>query len=159
MAKTRVVVVDDSALVRSLLTEIVNRQSDMECIGSAADPFAARETIRNLNPDVITLDVEMPRMNGLEFLEKLMRLRPTPVVMISTLTERGAQATMQAQAPSRADGALASSGSVQFVTVGEAEASSPTAIDAALTSQLSAAMSQAVPLRILVVSGGIRTPE
>ena len=73
MAKTRVVVVDDSALVRSLLTEIVNRQSDMECIGSAADPFAAREMIRNLNPDVITLDVEMPRMDGLDFLARLMR--------------------------------------------------------------------------------------
>ncbi len=83
----------------------------------------------------------------------LLTIRP-PVPAATT-----AQATMQAQAPSRADGALASSGSVQFVTVGEAEASSPTAIDAALTSQLSAAMSQAVPLRILVVSGGIRTPE
>ncbi len=96
MAKTRVVVVDDSALVRSLLTEIVNRQSDMECIGSAADPFAAREMIRNLNPDVITLDVEMPRMDGLDFLARLMRLRPMPVVMVSTLTERGAEVTLKA---------------------------------------------------------------
>jgi two-component system chemotaxis response regulator CheB len=96
MAKTRVVVVDDSALVRSLLAEIVNRQPDMECIGSAADPFAAREMIRNLNPDVITLDVEMPRMDGIDFLSKLMRLRPMPVVMVSTLTERGAEVTMRA---------------------------------------------------------------
>jgi two-component system chemotaxis response regulator CheB len=96
MAKTRVVVVDDSALVRSLLTEIVNRQPDMECIGSASDPFAAREMIRNLNPDVITLDVEMPRMDGLDFLSKLMRLRPMPVVMVSTLTERGAEVTLKA---------------------------------------------------------------
>jgi two-component system chemotaxis response regulator CheB len=96
MAKTRVVVVDDSALVRSLLTEIINRQPDMECVGSASDPFAAREMIRNLNPDVITLDVEMPRMDGIDFLSKLMRLRPMPVVMVSTLTERGAEVTLRA---------------------------------------------------------------
>ena len=96
MAKTRVVVVDDSALVRSLLTEIINRQSDMECVGSASDPFAAREMIRNLNPDVLTLDIEMPRMDGIDFLSKLMRLRPMPVVMVSTLTERGAEVTLKA---------------------------------------------------------------
>ena len=96
MAKTRVVVVDDSALVRSLLTEIINRQPDMECVGAAADPFVAREMIRNTNPDVITLDVEMPRMDGIDFLGKLMRLRPTPVVMVSTLTERGADVTLRA---------------------------------------------------------------
>jgi len=96
MEKTRVVVVDDSALVRSLLAEIINRQLDMTCIGSAADPLAAREMIRNLNPDVITLDVEMPKMDGLDFLSKLMRLRPMPVVMVSTLTERGAEVTMRA---------------------------------------------------------------
>jgi two-component system, chemotaxis family, protein-glutamate methylesterase/glutaminase len=96
MPKTRVVVVDDSALVRSLLAEIINRQPDMECVGAAADPFAAREMIRNLNPDVITLDVEMPRMDGIDFLSKLMRLRPMPVLMVSTLTERGAEVTMRA---------------------------------------------------------------
>ncbi len=96
MAKTRVVVVDDSALVRSLLTEIINRQPDMECVGAAADPLVAREMIRNLNPDVITLDVEMPRMDGIDFLSKLMRLRPMPVVMVSTLTERGADVTLRA---------------------------------------------------------------
>ncbi|RZI80638.1 MAG: chemotaxis response regulator protein-glutamate methylesterase [Rubrivivax sp.] len=96
MPKTRVVVVDDSALVRSLLTEIINRQPDMECIGTAADPLLAREMIRNLNPDVITLDVEMPRMDGIDFLSKLMRLRPMPVVMVSTLTERGAEVTLKA---------------------------------------------------------------
>ncbi len=94
--KIRVIVVDDSALVRSLLTEIINRQSDMECIGSANDPLVAREMIRELNPDVITLDVEMPRMDGIDFLGRLMRLRPMPVVMISTLTERGAEVTMRA---------------------------------------------------------------
>jgi two-component system chemotaxis response regulator CheB len=96
MAKIKVVVVDDSALVRSILTEIINRQTDMECIGAAADPLVAREMIRNLNPDVITLDVEMPKMDGLDFLSRLMRLRPMPVVMVSTLTERGAEVTMKA---------------------------------------------------------------
>ena len=89
-------VVDDSALVRSLLTEIINRQRDMECVGAASDPFVAREMIRNTNPDVVTLDVEMPRMDGIDFLGKLMRLRPTPVVMVSTLTERGADVTLRA---------------------------------------------------------------
>ena len=96
MKKIRVIVVDDSALVRSLLTEIINRQGDMECVGSANDPLIAREMIRELDPDVITLDIEMPRMDGLDFLGRLMRLRPMPVVMISTLTERGAEVTMKA---------------------------------------------------------------
>jgi two-component system chemotaxis response regulator CheB len=96
MPKTRVVVVDDSALVRRLLAEIIDRQSDMECVGTAADPYQAREVIRATSPDVITLDVEMPRMDGLDFLGKLMRLRPMPVVMVSTLTERGADVTMRA---------------------------------------------------------------
>ena len=96
MTKTRVVVVDDSALVRSLLAEIINREADMECVGAAADPLVAREMIRDLNPDVITLDVEMPRMDGIDFLSKLMRLRPMPVLMVSTLTERGAEVTLRA---------------------------------------------------------------
>ncbi|MES2959535.1 MAG: chemotaxis response regulator protein-glutamate methylesterase [Pseudomonadota bacterium] len=96
MAKIRVVVVDDSALIRSVLKEIIDRQSDMQCVGVAADPLAAREVIRSSDPDVITLDVEMPRMDGIDFLAKLMRLRPTPVVMVSTLTERGADVTLRA---------------------------------------------------------------
>ncbi|TSE18579.1 Chemotaxis response regulator protein-glutamate methylesterase [Tepidimonas alkaliphilus] len=96
MAKIKVVVVDDSALVRSLLAEIINRQPDMECVGTAADPLQAREIIRERNPDVITLDVEMPKMDGLEFLARLMRLRPMPVVMVSTLTEQGAETTLKA---------------------------------------------------------------
>ena len=94
--KIRVIVVDDSALVRSLMAEIINRQSDMECIGTANDPLVAREMIREHNPDVITLDVEMPRMDGIDFLGRLMRLRPMPVVMVSTLTERGADVTLRA---------------------------------------------------------------
>ncbi len=96
LKKIRVVVVDDSALVRSLLAGIINRQPDMECVGAAHDPLIAREMIRELNPDVITLDIEMPRMDGIDFLGRLMRLRPMPVVMISTLTERGAEVTMKA---------------------------------------------------------------
>ncbi len=95
-SKIRVIVVDDSALVRSLLSEIINRQSDMECVATANDPLIARELIRELDPDVITLDVEMPHMDGIDFLGRLMRLRPTPVVMISTLTERGAEVTLKA---------------------------------------------------------------
>jgi two-component system chemotaxis response regulator CheB len=96
LKKIRVLVVDDSALVRSLLAGIINRQSDMECVGAANDPLIAREMIRELDPDVITLDIEMPRMDGIDFLGRLMRLRPMPVVMISTLTERGAEVTMKA---------------------------------------------------------------
>jgi two-component system, chemotaxis family, protein-glutamate methylesterase/glutaminase len=94
--RIKVVVVDDSALVRGLLSEIINQQADMLCVGVAADPLQAREVIRAVNPDVITLDVEMPRMDGIDFLSRLMRLRPTPVVMVSTLTERGAEVTMRA---------------------------------------------------------------
>jgi two-component system, chemotaxis family, protein-glutamate methylesterase/glutaminase len=94
--KTKVVIVDDSALIRSVMTEIVNAQPDMEVVGVAPDPLAARDLIKRTNPDVITLDVEMPKMDGLDFLEKLMRLRPMPVLMVSSLTERGSEITMRA---------------------------------------------------------------
>jgi two-component system chemotaxis response regulator CheB len=96
MKAIKVLIVDDSALVRKLLTEIVGSQPDMQVVGAAPDPLVAREMIRNLNPDVLTLDVEMPNMDGLDFLERLMRLRPMPVVMVSTLTERGSDATLRA---------------------------------------------------------------
>jgi len=92
--KIRVLCVDDSALVRNLMTEIINRQPDMEVVATAPDPLVARELIKQHNPDVLTLDVEMPRMDGLDFLEKLMRLRPMPVVMVSSLTERGSETTL-----------------------------------------------------------------
>ncbi|CAN7370789.1 chemotaxis response regulator protein-glutamate methylesterase [Pseudoxanthomonas sp. LjRoot168] len=92
----RVLIVDDSAVVRQILTEILSRDPGIEVVGSAADPLLARDKIKRLNPDVMTLDVEMPRMDGLAFLENVMRLRPMPVVMISSLTERGADTTLQA---------------------------------------------------------------
>ena len=86
-APIRVLVVDDSPTMRGLITAALRRDPEIEVVGSAADPLEARALIKALNPDVITLDVEMPRMDGLDFLEKLMRLRPMPVVMISSLTE------------------------------------------------------------------------
>jgi two-component system, chemotaxis family, protein-glutamate methylesterase/glutaminase len=96
MAKIKVLIVDDSALIRGLMREIINSQPDLEVVGMAPDPITARDMIKLLNPDVLTLDVEMPRMNGLDFLEKLMRLRPMPVLMVSTLTERGNEVTLKA---------------------------------------------------------------
>ncbi len=94
--KIKVLIVDDSALVRQILTEMLDRDPGIEVVGSATDPYAAREKIKKLNPDVLTLDVEMPRMDGLTFLSNLMRLRPMPVVMVSSLTEAGAAVTLQA---------------------------------------------------------------
>lgn len=92
----KVLVVDDSALMRALLTEIINGAPDLKVVGTAPDPIAAREMIKALNPDVLTLDVEMPKMDGLEFLDRLMRLRPMPVIMISATTERGSEVTLKA---------------------------------------------------------------
>lgn len=92
----KVLIVDDSALVRKLLTEIFNADPDITVVGSAQDPYDAREKIKKLNPDVLTLDIEMPKMDGITFLSNLMRLRPMPVVMISTLTEKGADITFEA---------------------------------------------------------------
>jgi len=94
--KTKVLICDDSALIRSVMSEIVSSQPDMEVVGVAPDPLVARELIKQTNPDVLTLDVEMPKMDGLDFLEKLMRLRPMPVVMVSSLTERGSEITLRA---------------------------------------------------------------
>ncbi len=92
----KVLVVDDSALIRSVLTKVLNNDAGIKVVGSAIDPIDARKKIKELNPDVLTLDIEMPNMNGLEFLDKLMRLRPMPVVMVSTLTQKGAEETLLA---------------------------------------------------------------
>jgi len=94
--KIKVLIIDDSALIRSVMKEIISSQPDMEVVGVAPDPIVARDLIKQTNPDVLTLDVEMPRMDGLDFLERLMRLRPMPVVMVSTLTERGSEITLRA---------------------------------------------------------------
>jgi two-component system chemotaxis response regulator CheB len=96
MKKIKVLIVDDSALIRQMLTEILDSDPQIEVVGTAQDPYKAREKIKQLNPDVLTLDVEMPRMDGITFLSNLMRLRPMPVVMVSSLTERGAEVTLQA---------------------------------------------------------------
>ncbi len=94
--KIRVLIVDDSALVRKILTELLNSDPGIEVVGAAADAFIAREKIKSLNPDVLTLDVEMPKMDGVTFLRNLMRLRPMPVVMVSSLTDHGAEVTLDA---------------------------------------------------------------
>lgn len=104
--RVRVLIVDDSALVRQVLSEILSQDPGIEVVGTASDPLIAREKIKQLEPDVLTLDVEMPRMDGLTFLQNLMRLRPMPVVMVSSLTEAGAQVTLDALAL----------GAVDFVT-------------------------------------------
>lgn len=96
MAKIRVLTVDDSALMRQVLAALLSHDPDIEVVGSAPDPYIAREKIKALNPDVLTLDVEMPKMDGLTFLEKLMRGHPMPVVMVSTLTEAGCETTLRA---------------------------------------------------------------
>ncbi|GHE21323.1 protein-glutamate methylesterase/protein-glutamine glutaminase [Halomonas urumqiensis] len=95
-ASIKVLCVDDSALIRDLLSEIINSQPDMEVVAVAPDPIVARDLIKQHNPDVLTLDVEMPRMDGLDFLERLMRLRPMPVLMVSSLTQSGSEITLRA---------------------------------------------------------------
>ncbi|MFC0677036.1 chemotaxis response regulator protein-glutamate methylesterase [Lysobacter korlensis] len=101
--RIRVLVVDDSALLCRLITELLEADPDIEVVGTAADPYIARDKIKQLTPDVLTLDIEMPRMDGLTFLRNLMRLRPMPVVMVSTLTHAGAQATLDALAAGAVD--------------------------------------------------------
>jgi len=96
MSRIRALIVDDSPTMRGLIAAALRRDPEIEVVGMAGDPLEARQAIKDLNPDVITLDIEMPNMNGLEFLEKIMRLRPMPVVMLSTLTQAGANATLRA---------------------------------------------------------------
>src|SRR5215469_2434925 len=94
--KTRVLIIDDSALMRGLLSSLLSEDPDIEVVDAAPDPLVAREMIKTHNPDVVTLDVEMPRMDGITFLRKIMTLRPMPVVMISTLTQVGTETTLEA---------------------------------------------------------------
>lgn len=96
MKKIRVLVIDDSSLVRKILTQVLESDPKIEVVGTAADPYIARDKIKKLEPDVLTLDVEMPKMDGITFLDNLMRLRPMPVVMVSTLTQKGADVALQA---------------------------------------------------------------
>ena len=96
MKKIKVLIADDSALMRRLLTEILSQDPDIDVVGAVSDAYKAREQIKKLDPDVLTLDIEMPKMDGISFLERLMRLRPMPVVMISAMTEKGADITMKA---------------------------------------------------------------
>lgn len=103
MSKIRVLIVDDSAFVRQMLTELLSSDAGIEVVGAAPNPFVARDMIKALNPDVLTLDIEMPRMDGLAFLEKIMTLRPMPVVMISSLTQKGAEIALQALAMGAVD--------------------------------------------------------
>ena len=114
---TRVLVVDDSAVMRGVLTELIRTADDMEVVGAAPDAHTAREMIKRLNPDVLTLDVQMPGMDGLAFLERLMRLRPTPVVMVSGLTGAGSETTLRAL----------ELGAVDFI--GKPRAMTPTSLD------------------------------
>lgn len=95
-ARARVLVVDDSATMRGLISAVLKSDPEVEVVGQAADAMEARAAIKQLDPDVVTLDIEMPNMNGLEFLDKIMRLRPMPVIMVSTLTHRGAEASLAA---------------------------------------------------------------
>ena len=105
-SKIKVLIIDDSALIRQMLTEILTAEQSIEVVGTASDPIVARKKIKELNPDVLTLDIEMPRMDGITFLSNLMRLRPMPVVMVSSLAESGAEVTLDALAL----------GAVDFVT-------------------------------------------
>lgn len=98
MNRVRVLVVDDSPTMRAIIKQKLRTDPEIEVVGEAGDPYEAREAIKAQSPDVITLDIEMPNMNGIEFLEKIMRLRPTPVIMVSTLTQNGASATVEALA-------------------------------------------------------------
>ncbi|OFZ80196.1 MAG: chemotaxis response regulator protein-glutamate methylesterase [Bdellovibrionales bacterium RIFOXYD1_FULL_53_11] len=109
--KLKVLIIDDSALVREILSQGLSRDADIEVVGTASDPYVAAEKITKFKPDVLTLDVEMPRMDGVEFLKKLMPQRPLPVVMVSALTERGKQITLEALA----------AGAVDFVTKPKAD--------------------------------------
>src|SRR6476620_3097642 len=101
--RVRVLIIDDSALVRRILSELLSADREIEVVGTASDAYMARDKIKQFDPDVLTLDVEMPKMDGVTFLRNLMRLRPMPVVMVSSLTEHGAEITLDALAVGAVD--------------------------------------------------------
>lgn len=140
--RIRVIVVDDSQVMREMIAQIVNAQPDMVVAATAQDPYDAREKIKALSPDVVLLDIEMPRMDGLTFLEKIMRLRPMPVVMVSTLTVAGGEATLRAL----------SLGAVDFVTkptVSDGDAPGMFAFDIAAKVRIAAAAAPRIASRTL----------
>jgi two-component system chemotaxis response regulator CheB len=131
MSKIKVLIVDDSRMIRDVLTDILKDQPDIEVVGAAADAFQARDMIKDLEPDVITLDIEMPKMNGLEFLDKLMRAKPMPVIMISAATERGSEVTFRAL----------ELGAVDFVTKPKLNESTPEDYGSQIAEKIRAAKS------------------
>jgi two-component system chemotaxis response regulator CheB len=145
--RIRILIVDDSALVRQLLTEIFAHDPALEVVGVAADPYAAWKKIKTLEPDVITLDVEMPRMDGVTFLERLMKLKPTPVLMVSSLTERGCDVTLRAL----------EAGAIDFVTKPKIDVADGTvAISDELIAKVKAAASARIPVPRALAGSGAR---
>jgi len=148
----RVIIVDDSQVMRDMIAQIVRANPDMEVVATAQDPFDAREKIKALSPDVVLLDIEMPRMDGLTFLEKIMRLRPMPVVMVSTLTVAGGEATLRAL----------ELGAVDFVTKPSARLSGYAvdtfAADIAVKVRIAAASAPAIARRGLVAAPAVGNP-
>jgi two-component system chemotaxis response regulator CheB len=134
--KIRVLIVDDSRMIRDVLTDILNEQGDIEVVGAAADAYEARDMMRDLDPDVITLDVEMPKMSGLEFLDRIMRARPKPVLMISSFTERGSEVTFRAL----------ELGAVDFVTKPKLNEQTPDDYGAIIAEKIRAAKSARLKL-------------
>jgi two-component system chemotaxis response regulator CheB len=141
----RVLIVDDSALIRQLLSTLLSADPEIEVVGTAGDPYIARERIKTLNPDVITLDVEMPNMDGITFLRKIMTLRPMPVIMISTLTQAGADVTLEAL----------EIGAVDFIAKPSNDAANAMP---ALAAELQAKVKAAVRTRIAVRASMMATP-
>jgi two-component system chemotaxis response regulator CheB len=152
MTTIKVLIIDDSALMRQLLQEILSSDRNIEVVGTAGDPYAARDKIMKLNPDVLTLDVEMPRMDGLTFLEKLMASRPMPVVMVSSLTERGCETTFRAL----------ELGAFDFVTKPKIDvATSMSDLHAELICKVKAAASakiRARPISATAAPAGVKSP-
>jgi two-component system, chemotaxis family, protein-glutamate methylesterase/glutaminase len=143
---TKVLIVDDSALVRQVLSQMLSRDRSLTVVGTAADPYAAWDKIKTLQPDVLTLDVEMPRMDGLAFLEKLMRLHPMPVVMVSSLTEKGGETTLRAL----------ELGAIDFVTKPKIDIKDGTN---ALASEIIAKVKIAATVRVKGRRGGVPLPQ